>query len=126
LNPDLLARRIPQRALRFAFLNLTGAPMNKLLSLLLASLFASLSFAASHTGAPMAEAMKAGDPKAEAAAQAKVDARTRMGDKSAMQPEAMKSGSDKAQANAEMKKARKKSKPANSTDEQMKKDAAKL
>jgi hypothetical protein len=113
--------------------------MNKLLALLLASLFATASFAASHTGAPMTnapatsaahpkpmEAMKAGDAKAEAAAQAKVDARTSMGDKTAMQPEAMKAGSEKAQSRAEMKKAAKKAKKRHSTDDQMKKDAAKL
>ncbi len=109
--------------------------MNKPLSLLLVSLFATASFAASHVGAPMAdgtsktmpEAMKAGDPKAEAAAQSKVDAKAKMGDKSAMQPEAMKSGDSTAQSKAEMKKAKKaKTGKKNSTDDQMKKDAAKL
>lgn len=113
--------------------------MNKLLALLLASLFATASFAASHTGAPMTtapatsaanpqplEAMKAGDPKAQAAAQAKVDAKTSMGDKTAKQPEAMKSGSEKAQAAAEARKAKKVAKAKRSTDDQMKKDAAKL
>ena len=109
--------------------------MNKLLALLLASLFVTSSFAAAHMGAPATsaanpnpiEAMKSGDPKAEAAAQAKVDAKTSMGDKTAMQPEAMKSGSTKAQANAEMKKAKKaKVGKKNSTDDQMKRDAAKL
>lgn len=108
--------------------------MNKLLAVLLASLFATASFAAAHTGAaPMTsaanpkplEAMKAGDPKAEAAAQAKVDAKIKTGDKSAMQPEAMAQGSDKAKSKAEMKKKAKVGKK-NSTDEQMKKDAAKL
>ncbi|MBC7470344.1 MAG: hypothetical protein H7322_13545, partial [Ramlibacter sp.] len=65
--------------------------MNKLLAILLSSLFATVTFAASHTGAaPMPEAMKAGDAKSEAKAQAKVDAKTKTGDKSAMQPEAMK------------------------------------
>lgn len=109
--------------------------MNKLLALLLTSLFATMSFGAAHTGAaPMTsaanpkpmEAMKAGDPKAQAAAQAKVDAKVSTGDKTAMQPEAMKSGSDKAQANAEMKKVKKVKKAKRSTDDQMKKDAAKL
>ena len=108
--------------------------MNKLLALLLASMFATASFAAAHTGAaPMTsaanpkplEAMKAGDPKPEAAAQAKVDAKLKTGDKSAMQPEAMAQGSDKAKSKAEMKKKAKVGKK-NSTDEQMKKDAAKL
>lgn len=109
--------------------------MNKLLAMLIAGLLSTSSFAAAHAGAPMtspasptpAEAMKAGDPKAEAAAQSKVDARTSTGDKSAMQPEAMKTGSDKAQAKADMKKAKKaKTGKKNSTDAQMKKDAAKL
>ena len=73
------------------------------------------------------EAMKSGDPKAEAAAQAKVDAKAKGMDKKAMQPEAMKSGDAKAQANAEAKVAKKpKTGKKNSTDEQMKKDAAKL
>lgn len=109
--------------------------MTKLFTLLLASLFATGAFAAAHTGTtapatsaanpkPM-EAMTAGDPKAQAAAQAKVDARTKTGDKTAMQPEAMKSGSDKAQARAEAKKKAKVGKK-NSTDDQMKKDSAKL
>ena len=108
--------------------------MNKLFAVLLAGFFATGSFAASHAGAPMTaasaksvEAMKAGDPKAEAAAQAKVDAKTKTGDKSAMQPEAMAQGSDKAKAKAEAKHAKKaKTGKKNSTDEQMKKDAAKL
>ena len=109
--------------------------MNKLLAVLIAGLFATASFAASHVGAPMAggaaknmpEAMKPGDAKPEAAAQAKVDARAKTGDKSAMQPEAMKSGSDVAESKAEMKKAKKaKIGKKNSTDEQMKRDAAKL
>jgi hypothetical protein len=104
--------------------------MNKLLATVLATLFATGAFAAAHTGAPMSgakpvEAMKAGDPKSEAAAQAKVDAKTKTGDKSAMQPEAMAQGSEKAQAKAEMKKKAKVGKK-NSTDDQMKKDAAKL
>lgn len=110
--------------------------MTKLLAVLLASLFATGAFAAAHTGTtapatsaanPMpTEAMKAGDPKAEAAAQAKVDAKKGMGDKKAMQPEAMAQGSEKAQARAEMKKAAKKAKKKASTEDQMKKDAAKL
>ncbi|MDB5947659.1 MAG: hypothetical protein JWQ33_2685 [Ramlibacter sp.] len=109
--------------------------MTKRLALLLVSLVATASFAASHVGAPMPggtsktmpEAMKAGDAKAEAAGQAKVDARTMTGDKSAMQPEAMKSGDAKAQSKAEMKKAKKaKIGKKNSTDAQMNKDAAKL
>ena len=101
--------------------------MNKLIAILLSSLFATATFAASHTGAPMPEAMKAGDAKAEAKAQAKVDAKTMTGDKSAMQPEAMKSGSEKAQAKAEAKKAKKaKTGKKNSTDKQMGEDAKKL
>ena len=108
--------------------------MNKLLALLLATVFASGAFAASHMGTPPAtsaanpmptEAMKAGDPKGEAAAQAKVDAKAKAGDKKAMQPEAMAQGSEKAQAKAESKKKAKTGKK-NSTDDQMKKDATKL
>jgi len=52
--------------------------------------------------------MKSGDAKAEAAGQAKVDARAKTGDKSAKQPEVMKAGSDKAQAKADTKKSAKK------------------
>jgi hypothetical protein len=114
--------------------------MTKLFAALFAGLIATSSFAASHAGAPMstapatsaanpmpAEAMKAGDPKAEAAAQARVDARTPAGDKAAMQPEAMKSGSAKAQASADAKAAKKaRIGKKNSTDDQMKRDAAKL
>ena len=109
--------------------------MKKSLALLLVSLFATASFAASHVGAPMAggtdktmpEAMKAGDPKAEAAAQAKVDAKMKGGTKAAMQPEAMKSGDAKSEGAAEAKKAKKaKVGKKRSTDEQMKKDAEKL
>ena len=109
--------------------------MKKSLALLLVSLFATASFAASHVGAPMAggtdktmpEAMKSGDPKSEAAAQAKVDAKMKSGDKSAMQPEAMKSGDAKSEAVAEKKKMKQaKIGKKRSTDEQMKNDAAKL
>lgn len=105
--------------------------MNKLLTVLLATLFATTSFAASHAGAPMAgkpmEAMKAENPKGEAAAQAKVDARAKTGDASAMQPEAMKSGSDKAQVAAEKKNAKKSAGAKKmSSGERMDKDAAKL
>ena len=99
--------------------------MNKLLALLLTSVFASVTFAAAHTTAPMTsaanpkpeEAMKAGSEKA----QAKVDAKVTTGDKTAMQPEAMKAGSEKAQAKADMKKDGKaKVGKKASTDEQMK------
>ncbi len=109
--------------------------MSKLITVLLASLFATSSFAAAHMGAPMTspaaskplEAMKAGDAKTQAAGQAKVDARMAGGDKSAKQPEAMKAGSEKAQANAEAKKnAKVKSGKKNSTDAQMASDAKKL
>jgi hypothetical protein len=109
--------------------------MNKLLTVLLASLFATGAFAAAHMGttAPATsaanptpqEAMKSGDAKAQAAGQAKADARAKTGDKKAMQPEAMTAGSDKAQAKAEAKKA-KKAKKMTPADEQMKKDATKL
>jgi hypothetical protein len=136
MNPDANPPRIQQaRVAPLPQLQTGTTTMNKLLALLLASAFATVSFAASHTGAaPMTsaanpkpvEAMKAGDPKAQAAAQAKVDAKMQAGDKTAKQPEAMAAGSEKAQAKAEMKKNAKVSKKKNSTDEQMKKDAAKL
>lgn len=101
--------------------------MNKLIAILLSSLFATATFAASHVGAPMPEAMKAGDAKAEAKAQAKVDSKAKVGDKSAMQPEAMKSGDAKSEAKAEAKKNKKaKIGKKNSTDEQMANDAKKL
>ena len=102
--------------------------MNKLIAILLSSLFATAAFAAAHTGAaPMPEAMKPGSPKAEAAAQAKVDAKVKTGDKTAMQPEAMKPGSAKAQAKAEAKHKKKAhTGKKNSTDEQQAKDAKKL
>jgi len=100
--------------------------MNKLLALLLAG-FCATSFAASHAGAPMKEAMKAENPQGEAKAQTKVDAKGKTGDKAAKQPEAMKAGSEKAQAAAVKKN---EAKPAvakkGANDEQMKKDASKL
>ena len=99
--------------------------MNKPLAVLLASLFATGAFAASHMGTTQPEAMKSGDPKAEAAAQSKVDAKAKGMDNKAMQPEAMAQGNDKSKAKAEAK-AKPKTGKKNSTDEQMKKDAAKL
>ncbi len=101
--------------------------MNKLLAILLSSLFATATFAASHAGAPMPEAQKQGSEKAQAAAEAKHMAKSHGTAKTATQPEAMKAGSDKAQAKAEAKKAAKaKTGKKNSTDEQMAKDAKKL
>jgi hypothetical protein len=108
--------------------------MSKLLAIALSALFATSSFAASHAGAPMTgasapmEAQKAGSPKAQAAAQAKTDAKAQMGDKSATQPQAQMAGSEKAQANAGMKKKakHKKSHKSRSTATQMNKDAQKL
>lgn len=99
--------------------------MNKLLALLLAG-FCATSFAASHAGAPMKEAMKADNPQGEAKAQANVDAKAKTGDKAAKQPESMKAGSEKAQAAAEKKVAAKPKVAKKTTDEQMKKDASKL
>ncbi len=102
--------------------------MTKLFAALLVSLFATGAFAASHAGgAPMPEAMKQTNPKGEAAAQAKVEAKGMAADKSAKQPEAMAQGSDKAKAAAEAKAATKaKTGKKNSTDEMMGKDAKKL
>lgn len=99
--------------------------MKKIALTLLTTLVVGTAFAASHAGAPMPEAMKAGDMKAQDAAQKKVDAKAKAGDKSAMQPEAMKQGNDKAQAAAEMKQSAKTGKKA-STDAQMGADAKKL
>lgn len=109
--------------------------MNKLLAILLSAFFATGAFAASHAGAPMAassattmpEAMKSGDAKAQAAAQAKVDKKAKTGSKAASQPEAMKSGDAKAEAAAQAKVDKKaKTGTKNSTEEQMKSDAKKL
>jgi hypothetical protein len=109
--------------------------MNKLLALLLSSIFATTAFAASHAGAPaapgtattMPEAMKAGDPKAQAAAQAKVDARPKSGENTAKPSEAMKAGNAKAEAAAQAKVDKKaKTGKKNSTDEQMANDVKKL
>ena len=102
--------------------------MTKLLALLVAGLFASGAFAqAPASAAKPVEAMKSANPKGEAAAQAKVDAKAKTGDKSAKQPEAMKAGSEKAQAKAEAKvEAKAKTGKKNSTDEQMSKDTKKL
>jgi hypothetical protein len=109
--------------------------MNKVMTLLLASVFVTASFAASHMGAPMTgasaakmpEAQTQGSAKPKAAAEARHEAKTHGTDPTAKQPEAMKSGSDKAQAKAEAKHLKKAhTGKKNSTDEQMKKDAAKL
>ncbi len=101
--------------------------MNKLIAILLSSLFATATFAASHVGAPMPEAQKQGSEKAQAAAETKHMAKPHGTDKTAKQPEAMKSGSDKAQAKAEAKHKKKAhTGKKNSTDEQMAKDAKKL
>jgi len=95
--------------------------MNQLVPLLLSSLFALSAFAQ-----PI-EAMKPGDPKAEAAAQAKVDARPASRSKAAKQPEANRSTNDRAVAVAESRKAKKaRIGKKNSTAAQMERDRAKL
>lgn len=106
--------------------------MIKFFAAILLATCSSFSFAAAHAGAPMSgaapvEAMKAGDAKAQAAGQAKVDARPTTGNKAATQPEAMKAGDAKSQMVAEKKKASKpkKAKKA-SADAQMATDAKKL
>ena len=99
--------------------------MTKLLTLLLAGLAATTTFAASHSGAAMPEAMKSGDAKAQAAAQDKVEKKAKGVTPSTNMPEAMKPGSEKAQAAAE-KNAKPKVGKKNSTDEQMARDAKKL
>src|SRR3954463_8633647 len=89
LNPKRVPGRIPLARDAPLPQPETGFPMNKLLALLITGLLASGAFAAAHMGTapatsaanPMpAEAMKAGDPKAEAKAQAKVDAKMKAGD----------------------------------------------
>lgn len=91
------------------------------------ALLSTSAFVAAQTAPATQEAMKHSNPKAEAAAESKVDSKEQAIDKTAKQPEAMKPGSDKAKAAAEAKVARK---PAatkkKSTDEQMSKDAKKL
>lgn len=91
---------------------------------LIAATFASLTFAASNT-VTMPEAMKSGDATAQAAAQAKVDARSMGGSNSAPMPEAMRHGNAKAEANAEARNAAKRKLPI-TTDEQMANDYKKL
>lgn len=91
------------------------------------ALLSTSAFAAAQTAPATQEAMKHSNPRAEAAAESKVDSKGQAVDKSAKQPEAMKQGSDKAKTSAEAKVARK---PAtvkkNRADEQMSKDAKKL
>ncbi len=101
--------------------------MSKLFAVLLAGLFATGAFAQTPAAAPMPEAMKQTNPKGEAAAQAKVDAKASVPSKAAKQPEAMAQGNTKAAAAAEAKVAKKaKTGKKNSADAQMAKDAKKL
>lgn len=73
------------------------------------------------------EAMKAGDPKAEAAAQAKVDARPSTPSRAAHQPEANRHTNEQAVKSAEARKAKKPQiGKKNSTAVQMARDRAKL
>ena len=82
---------------------------------------------AAQTAPAKQEAMKHSNPRAEAAAESKVDSKEQGVDKTAKQPEAMTQGSNRAKRAAEAKVARK---PAGnnkkSTNEQMSKDAKKL
>ena len=72
--------------------------------LVLSSVFAAGAFAASHTGsAAQPEAQMQANPKAQAAAEAKHNAKIHGTDKSAKQPEAQMQASSKAQAAAEAK-----------------------
>jgi uncharacterized protein involved in high-affinity Fe2+ transport len=73
--------------------------MKKLSVLILSGLFAAGAFAQAAT-TPV-EANKPGSARAEAAAQARVDARPQGMDKSARQPEAQVSGNSRATATAE-------------------------
>ena len=92
---------------------------------LLATLLVGTAFAASHTGAPMPEAMKSGNTQAEDAAQKNTDEKARLGaPPSGPMPEAMKPGNEKSEAAAE-ENAKPKVGKKNSTDEQMSNDAKK-
>lgn len=64
-------------------------------------------FVTAQTAPSTQEAMKHNNPRAEAAAESKVDSKGQAVDKSAKQPEAMKQGSDKAKMAAEAKVANK-------------------
>lgn len=95
--------------------------MHKFIPLLLSGLFATGAFAQA------TEAMKSGNPKAEAAAQAKVDARSSIRSAAAHQPEANRSTNERAVAVAEAKKAKKpKIGNQNSAAARIASDAAKL
>ena len=95
--------------------------MYKFIPLLLSSLFAISAYGQA------TEAMKSGDPQAEAAAQAKVDARQSMPSVIAHQPEANRHTNERAVKAAEARKAKKpKIGTKNSTAAQMARDRAKL
>ena len=65
---------------------------------LLTTLLVGTAFAASHTGAPMPEAMKPGNTQAEDAAQKNTDEKAKLGAApSGPMPEAMKPGNEKAE-----------------------------
>ena len=65
---------------------------------LLTTLLVGTAFAASHTGAPMPEAMKPGNTQAEDAAQKNTDDKAKLGAApSGPMPEAMKPGNEKAE-----------------------------
>lgn len=98
--------------------------MKNTFTALIAATFASVTFAASDT-ATMPEAMKSGDAKAQAAAQAKVDATSMGASSSATMPEAMRHGNAKAEANADARNATKGKLPI-TPDEQMANDYKKL
>ncbi len=98
--------------------------MKNTLTALLAATFASVTFAASNT-VTMPEAMMSGDAGAQAAAQAKVDARSMGASNSATMPEAMRHSNPKAEANAESQNATKRKLPI-TPDEQMANDYKKL
>lgn len=98
--------------------------MKNTLTALIAATFASVTFAASNT-AMMPEAMKSGDVKPQAAAQAQVEARSMGASNSAAMPEAMRHSNQTAEANAEGRNATKRQ-PSITPDEQMANDYKKL
>lgn len=100
--------------------------MNKLSILILSGMFATGAFAQAASTA-MPEAQKQGSEKAEAAAEAKHNAKTHGIDATAKQPQAQAAGSSKAQAVAERTHlAKSHTGKGKSTDERQANDAKKL
>lgn len=100
--------------------------MKNLSFLLMSGLFAAGAFAQTAATAPV-EAQKQGSEQAQAAAEAKHNAKTHGTDAKAKQPQAQTAGSSKAKAAAERKHlAKSHTGKANSTDDKQAADAKKL